>query len=183
LEPDPKSAVVAQAKGVPVHACALEPGLLPDNHYDAITLCHVIEHLHDPVETLQLCWPALKPGGIISVITPNLASCGHQIFQASWLPLDPPRHLVLFTPRSLRVAVARAGFEPEASLRRSLNARSLFVRSALIQRGGDPMKRQVRLGLWTRLWVQWLARAADRATLRNPERTEELVLCARKPAF
>ena len=42
--------------------------------FDAITLSHVIEHVHDPVEVIRACFNLLKSGGYIWLDTPNIAS-------------------------------------------------------------------------------------------------------------
>lgn len=39
--------------------------------YDGIVAGEVLEHLHDPISFLRLCYKALKPGGIIAISTPN----------------------------------------------------------------------------------------------------------------
>jgi hypothetical protein len=44
------------------------------------------------------------------VYTPNTASLGHQLFKKSWRGLEPPRHLYLFCPKSMRAGLSRAGF-------------------------------------------------------------------------
>src|SRR5439155_22069842 len=112
VEPDPQSAAQAAAAGVEVKAGLLESQSLPEAHYDAVSLNHVIEHLHDPVRTLKICHRILKPGGRIFIATPNFAAGGHRLFGADWVPLDPPRHLVLFTSDSVKLAVVLAGFQP-----------------------------------------------------------------------
>src|SRR5260370_41191423 len=38
----------------------------------------------------------------MAILTPNFGSLGHKLFGSDWYPLDPPRHLCLFTPKSLR---------------------------------------------------------------------------------
>ncbi|MBI2838816.1 MAG: class I SAM-dependent methyltransferase [Acidobacteria bacterium] len=181
-EPDPTSAALAIAMGVPVHVGLVEPGVLPDGHFDAVTLSHVLEHLPDPLATLRLCRQALKPGGVLYVATPNLASLGHARFGADWLGLDPPRHLVLFTPRSLRRTIELAGFDPEPHLRMTQAARASFLGSAHLRRGSDPMRGRPRLPVWTILRMLWLARQANRLSQHRLESSEELVLLARKPA-
>lgn len=44
---------------------------LPHNHYDKITMFHVLEHLSDPFKTLKSCAELLKPGGILQVQVPH----------------------------------------------------------------------------------------------------------------
>jgi len=81
------------------------------NYFDAIIMSHVIEHVHDPVELLLECYRILKSKGILSIITPNIESWGHQIFADSWVNLDPPRHIHIFGCRSLAEIVNRANFK------------------------------------------------------------------------
>src|SRR5439155_5528518 len=80
VEPDPKSAAEAAAAGLDVRVGLLDDQSLPERHYDAVSLSHVIEHLHNPLETLCICRQILKPGGIIFIATPNFAAGGHRLF-------------------------------------------------------------------------------------------------------
>ena len=80
---------------------------------DAILLCHVIEHLAEPIEILKECLSILKPGGILIMLTPNSESLGHRLFGRNWLHLDPPRHLYLFNSSNMRRILEQTGFEIE----------------------------------------------------------------------
>ena len=181
VEPDPKSAAQAKAAGLDVRAGLLEANMFPEAHFDAVTLNHVIEHLHDPIDTLRHCFSQLKPGGVISIATPNLASYGHSLFGGDWFALDPPRHLVLFTPDSLRLALKASGFAPEPALRLRIVSKNIFRRSMHVQNGSDPMREKPALSLATRWKAAWLSGRADRMTWARPELTEELVQLARRP--
>ena len=179
VEPDPKSAAQAAASGLDVRVGLLEDSL-PEAHFDAVTMNHVIEHLHDPLETLRRCARVLKPGGMISIATPNFAAAGRRIFGADWFALDPPRHLVLFTPDSLRRALESSGFQPEPSIRLRLTAKAMFRRSMHIRRGSDPMRGKPRLPPGLRLKAAAMAWQANRTTRRHPEQAEELMLLAHR---
>jgi SAM-dependent methyltransferase len=85
----------------------LPPGLPP---FDAITFSHVIEHLPNPLDSLQRSLRLLKPGGRLVVVTPNGQSLGARYFGPDWVAWDPPRHLHVFTPRSLRRLLLGSGF-------------------------------------------------------------------------
>lgn len=82
----------------------------PDNFFDAIRLYHVIEHLDDPLQCLRLVNKKLKKGGQLIIGTPNIESLVSHLFGTYWYNLDAPRHLVLFSPRTLREAVVQSGF-------------------------------------------------------------------------
>ncbi len=82
----------------------------PDNSFDAIRLYHVIEHLDDPELCLHLAYKKLKRGGEIILGTPNASSLVARIFRQYWYNLDAPRHLHLFSPKTLTTLAARAKF-------------------------------------------------------------------------
>ncbi len=181
VEPDPRSAAMAVAAGLDVRVGSLETQPLGKAHFDAITLTHVMEHLHDPLVALRSCLQLLKPGGVICVATPNLEGKGHRLFGADWLGLDPPRHLILFTIASLRDSLRSSGFEADPTFLVRLTAKVMFLGSKRVREGMDPMRDKPALPLRTRLQVAWLAWQADRATLVEPELTEELAVVARRP--
>jgi len=91
----------------------LEDARLPDEHFDIITLIHVVEHLPDPVRTLTEVCRILKKGGLALLALPNVRSLTRYLFGSYWFPLDVPRHLQSFSPRTLRRLVARVkGLRP-----------------------------------------------------------------------
>ena len=111
IEPDPAAAKVARDRhGLDVSVGNIEDVDLPEAVYDAITMQHVIEHVHEPIGVLERTYAALKPGGVLSIRTPNLDSLGHVRFRDMWMHMDPPRHLRLFIPSTLSTCVERAGF-------------------------------------------------------------------------
>jgi 2-polyprenyl-3-methyl-5-hydroxy-6-metoxy-1,4-benzoquinol methylase len=79
--------------------------------FHGITMRHVIEHVHDPCVVLRRCWNLLIPGGWVWIETPNLDSLNHRRFQDNWAGLDPPRHLLVFTRRSLINLLEQTGFQ------------------------------------------------------------------------
>ena len=172
----------ARAAGLSVRAGSLSD-LDPDEmRFDAITLGHVIEHLHDPVAELRRAYDLLRPGGTIWLATPNVDALGHRFFKDAWFALDPPRHLVLFNERSLTTALEEAGFERIEALRPGPDARWLFPPSLAIARGldplgSDPAASAPQLGLKMRL----RARAAEAVSWRRPRVAEELIVAARTP--
>jgi SAM-dependent methyltransferase len=64
----------------------------------------------EPLQLLENFYRMLRPGGVLWLETPNLASDGHRRYGRHWLGLDPPRHLVLFTSETLRRALLDTGF-------------------------------------------------------------------------
>jgi SAM-dependent methyltransferase len=174
LDPDATALVHAQQHGLDVILGDITR--LAEHHacFDVITLSHVIEHVHDPVALLLACHDLLRPGGRLWLETPNLASMGHARFGQDWRGLEPPRHLVLFDPRSLPWVLQRCGFnQPTTQLRHSPMF-STYAESARIARTRDatqvlPPSAVQRAILHDRLW-SWL----------RPARREFLTVTARR---
>ncbi len=71
---------------------------------------HSLEHVVDPVATLQTAAELLKAGGAILVRIP-VANYAWQKYREYWWALDAPRHLAVPTENGMRRAAERAGFE------------------------------------------------------------------------
>jgi SAM-dependent methyltransferase len=179
VEPDPRAAEAARTKGVPVRVGTLEPQGFPANHFDAVHSAHVLEHVHDPLRLLRESYRILKPGGTLITITPNVESWGHRQFGSSWLILDPPRHLVLFSRLTLRQAAEQAGFKIK---RLSTTARNAWVYGVLTQcirrTGRSDMSHlgkpaSLLRGIGYQLRQRW-------ALQRDPEAGDKLLLVATK---
>jgi len=77
--------------------------------FDVITSFHVVEHLPRPRVALARMLEWLAPGGVIVIEVPNAGGVGAHLFGRYWSGLDFPRHLVHFTPATMRAMVERAG--------------------------------------------------------------------------
>jgi SAM-dependent methyltransferase len=173
LEPDSTAAARARAAGVRVVNAGLEDSEFAPGSFDAITISHVIEHLHDPLRALRICRRLLKANGLFWLATPNLEAMGRKVFGRDWIGLDPPRHLVLFTSASLSTALETAGFERQRYLA-DYSAERVFPCSATVAAGEDPRDAQVVRRHRSLLRIL----AADVAARIAPRRAEELVVLA-----
>lgn len=83
-----------------------------EEKFDLILMMNLIEHVKDPVGILKKVGALLKPGGRILLKTPNYDSLDARLFRTSyWGGLHAPRHWVLFTPESFKIAVERSGLK------------------------------------------------------------------------
>ena len=88
---------------------ALETGTFAPSSFSVITMWDVIEHVDDPLGTLQAAWQALEPGGYLVVHTMDLDSLFARLMGKRW-PWFMEMHLFYFTRGTLRSMLEAAGF-------------------------------------------------------------------------
>lgn len=175
LEPDPKAAQQARKGGVKVIGGGLERLAGQAEAFEAITMSHVIEHVHDANDVLRTCYRLLKPGGQLWIETPNVDALGHRVFGVNWRGLEAPRHLVVFSARALSSALRRAGFAAPTALPSPSPRRWMFERSLAMS-----MRRRPDEGLVLTPGLKRQVIWADLCERLRPDAREFLTVCARK---
>jgi SAM-dependent methyltransferase len=105
VEPNGAAAKTAHERyGLMVHTGMLDDWheRLPAASFDLILMKYALEHVHSPKTTLAQIAGLLRPGGRAVFWIPNAASWDAQLFGANWRGLDAPRHLYIFTPKTIR---------------------------------------------------------------------------------
>ncbi len=74
---------------------------LPPQHFDAITLWHVVEHIHELNDYFERIYALLKPGGKLFIAVPNYTSYDATHYRQYWAAYDVPRHLYHFSPMAM----------------------------------------------------------------------------------
>jgi SAM-dependent methyltransferase len=74
---------------------------LPDGQFGAITLWHVLEHVHDLQETLAELKRCLASNGSLIIAVPNAEALEAVHYGTHWAAYDVPRHLYHFTQDSM----------------------------------------------------------------------------------
>jgi 2-polyprenyl-3-methyl-5-hydroxy-6-metoxy-1,4-benzoquinol methylase len=112
-EPDQKA--VANAKAVyGLELMNTESLFALDRRFDAITMWHVLEHVHDLHEYMQLLKSLKTDDGKIFIAVPNYLSKDAQTYGKWWAAYDVPRHLYHFSPESMRRLTALHGLRVTA---------------------------------------------------------------------
>ena len=94
-----------------VHSGTLTDAPLAGRSFDAVIMRNVIEHVPNPKGDLERAASLLRPGGLLSLRTDNVASSDARWFRSLWYGFDFPRHLTLFSPETLTAYVHAAGLE------------------------------------------------------------------------
>jgi SAM-dependent methyltransferase len=132
------TAKVTQRYGIKTHVGDITQCFLPEHSFDVICMSQTIEHLYEPAATLQECLRILKPGGLLVMTTPNAESIGATEFGAFWRGWEAPRHLHLFTVKSLQQLTRSAGFQID-------EARTYTAGSAVVYRVSRTLQQAAQL--------------------------------------
>jgi 2-polyprenyl-3-methyl-5-hydroxy-6-metoxy-1,4-benzoquinol methylase len=146
--------------------------------FDAIVMNHVLEHVLRPVDLLKSCLAMLRPGGTLVCVTPNARSWGHRVFGLNWMALDPPRHLTIFTPSTLKTAASMAGASHSQVATSCANAQAFAIGSLEI--GSKGRHDMTRPAAWRSEILAVLAQfRALKEFRRDPSSGDELILRCR----
>jgi SAM-dependent methyltransferase len=129
LEPSDWAAEFARRElGMNVVTGTLESTHFPDQAFDAVTLWEVIEHVPDPMVTLEEIRRILRPGGRLVLSTPDSGSFAARASGGRWLGWRKvPEHLFFFDRSNLDRLLVRAGFVPRRHRYASLTVSVGFV--------------------------------------------------------
>ncbi len=113
LEPD----AAARKKAETLYG--ITPQLPPDlfslaqNSLQAITMWHVLEHVHQLHSYMAQLQKLIAANGKIFIAVPNYTSYDAQHYGKDWAAYDVPRHLYHFSPQSMAQLVAQHGLKIE----------------------------------------------------------------------
>jgi len=111
LEPDENAAKTANSLYNISAKAPEELFSLPVNSFDAITMWHVLEHVHQLHEYIEQLKNLIKPDGVIFIAVPNYQSYDAEVYGAHWAAYDVPRHLYHFSPKSMEKLVSLHGLK------------------------------------------------------------------------
>lgn len=101
LEPDEKARQIALQKFNITFQLPNTLYNLDNEQYDAITLWHVLEHVHNLHGYMRKFYELLKPNGKLFIAVPNYTSADAVMYKKYWAAYDVPRHLYHFSPNSM----------------------------------------------------------------------------------
>ena len=103
LEPDITARTVAYNKFQLELKSPAELFNLPENSFDAITMWHVLEHVHNLDGYMNAFGKLLKQEGKLFIAVPNYTSYDASVYKEYWAAYDVPRHLYHFSPTSIKL--------------------------------------------------------------------------------
>jgi SAM-dependent methyltransferase len=85
-----------------------EPG-----KFDLVMLHHSFEHMDEPQAVFQRLSELVKPGKVLLIRTPVNKSFASKKYNTNWVDMDPPRHLVVHSRKSIQLLAEMNGFRVE----------------------------------------------------------------------
>ncbi|HZH94662.1 MAG TPA: class I SAM-dependent methyltransferase [Flavisolibacter sp.] len=111
LEPDSNARKLAKKlydidAEEPAQLFQLSPG-----SFNAITLWHVLEHVHELHGYMKQLKNLLASNGRLFIAVPNYTSLDADMYGVNWAAYDVPRHLYHFTPTAMTALVEQHGMK------------------------------------------------------------------------
>ena len=142
-----------QQAGLNVYHGDLAQAAFEDNTFDVVTARHVIEHIPDPVSFASEIFRILKPGGLMVLKTPNSLALARHWFGTNWFANDVPRHLILFSMKTLQFLAKKHGFKGKTI--RTFSTPKIILNSwdYLRKTKGKPSKKRKSRRLLAKIYV------------------------------
>ncbi len=97
-------------KGIEVFNSTIDEYVLPQNHFDIISLREVVEHLTDPLASLKKIYASLKKGGMLFITTGNYNCPERKLKGSNWNYFMPQGHLSIFSNKTIKNFLIKAGY-------------------------------------------------------------------------
>ena len=108
FEPDEKARKLGNSKGVKIENTDKYKKASKD--YSVITMWHVLEHIPELNEIIEIHKSNLIENGVICIAVPNRDSYDAKFYKNYWAAYDVPRHLWHFTEADVISLMAKHGF-------------------------------------------------------------------------
>ncbi|MCD8528565.1 MAG: class I SAM-dependent methyltransferase [Chitinophagales bacterium] len=89
---------------------SLQDALALNRQYDAISMWHVLEHVHELDAYFEDFRKLLNEKGILCIAVPNYTSFDAQHYGKYWAAYDLPKHLWHFSPTSMKILANKHSF-------------------------------------------------------------------------
>lgn len=119
----------------------------PGASFDLVTAFDAFEHVYEPLRFLDAVRALLRPGGVLTITTPDVTSALARVSGRGWVSFKVPEHVCYWSPRTIRQALL-----PRFDV---LEVR----RAGQYATVGFLLRRALRIGPGS---APWLRRAADR---------------------
>lgn len=90
-------------------------------HYDVVSMWHVLEHIETPRQMLQDLRHRMHPSAVLAIRVPDIASTYARLLGRRWIWFQPHNHAVHYTQAALHRLLEQSGFQVLHSVRQRPN--------------------------------------------------------------
>jgi SAM-dependent methyltransferase len=119
--------------------------------FDVITLFHVLEHVYDLNQTIELLISKLRPYGVLLLALPNLESYDAKHYKQHWAGYDLPRHLYHFNQTSIQRFSIKHGIKIESTVPMVFDSFYVSILSEKYKKSNFPFIKGMLKGLQSNL--------------------------------
>lgn len=151
IEPNKKARSIANKKNNNTVFDNTELKKLKENSFDVITLWHVLEHLPNLENDIQIFKKLLKPKGTLIIAVPNYKSFDARYYKEFWAAYDVPRHLWHFSQNSIKVLFKNFNLNLTETLPMKFDAFYVSLLSEKYKKGKQNIFKAFYIGLRSNL--------------------------------
>jgi SAM-dependent methyltransferase len=104
------SSYARETLGLRVFTGDVTDGLVDGEQFDVVTVWNTIEHMIDPLAALTAIARVMRPGAVLALSTGDVTGPLARLDLPNWNLMAPPYHLFFFSPKTIDLLLARAGF-------------------------------------------------------------------------
>lgn len=171
LEPDEKARKIANEKYQVVAAHPEKLFTLTSDAVDAVSMWHVLEHVHEVHRYLAKIRELLKENGILIIAVPNYTSFDATYYQEKWAAYDVPRHLYHFSPQSMQRLLQEHGFE-------ILSYQKMPFDSFYVSMLSEKYRNNDKLSIGGLIKAVWIGSKSNLKSLGNPQKCSSVIYVA-----
>ena len=125
-----------------LRSCMIEELVSCSKQYDVVCLWDVIEHIRNPLFTIQQTFDLVKKNGILFISTPDFGSIMAKVMKKNWAFMIPPLHTCFFSKKAFDFLAKKIGAKPLyfSSKGKTVNLSFLFYKLNQINKKIFPEK-------------------------------------------
>jgi SAM-dependent methyltransferase len=148
VEPNKEARTISEDKNVTAVTDLL---LLKEERFDVITLWHVLEHVENLLEYIEILKTKLKPDGVILIAVPNYKSFDAKHYKEYWAAFDVPRHLWHFSQESIKKLFSHVYMKVEKTIPMKFDSYYVSILSEKYKSGKNKFLKAFYIGFLSNL--------------------------------
>ncbi|UZO81842.1 class I SAM-dependent methyltransferase [Aquimarina sp. ERC-38] len=126
-----------------------------ERSFDVITMWHVLEHIYNLDNQINLISTYLKKEGTLIIAVPNYKSFDANYYKEFWAAYDVPRHLWHFSKKSISIIFEKYGFEVQKVKPMWFDSFYVSILSEKYKNSKIALLKGLGIGLYSNVEAKW----------------------------